>query len=217
MEILNNLIENAIKYTPHGEVIVDIRGAEDHVVISIKDSGIGIPTEDIQHLFQKFYRVDDQNTRVISGTGLGLYLCRRLAEIMGGRIWVESTYGSGSTFYLELPRITTQQADALKNQEQFKAQQDASLPSAGTIPSDTNSIDTTYSLYTPSTPPSTPAPATPKVPRSQALTPDQIAAYVAKQRELASSLSSREAPITPPPRNQPVSIPIRDQNEATKA
>lgn len=103
-EILNNLVENAIKYTPSGDVIVDINGDNDHVRISIKDSGIGIPREDVPHLFQKFYRVDNSATREIGGTGLGLYLCRRLAEVMGGRIWVESEFKKGSTFFVELPR-----------------------------------------------------------------------------------------------------------------
>ena len=103
-EVLNNLVENAIKYTPSGDVIVDVTGDNDHVRVSIKDSGIGIPREDIPHLFQKFYRVDNTATREIGGTGLGLYLCRRLAEVMGGRIWVESEFKKGSTFYLELSR-----------------------------------------------------------------------------------------------------------------
>lgn len=112
-EVLANLVENAIKYTPKGEVVIDIEGDDDHVVISIRDSGIGIPTEDIPHLFQKFYRVDNSDTREIGGTGLGLYLCRRLVEAMGGRIWVESEYKKGSTFSVELPRISHEEAQRL--------------------------------------------------------------------------------------------------------
>ncbi|MDT4848360.1 Adaptive-response sensory-kinase SasA [compost metagenome] len=107
------MIENAIKYTPHGDVVIDVGGDSEHVVISISDSGIGIPAEDIPHLFQKFYRVDNSDTREIGGTGLGLYLCRRLAETMGGRIWVDSEYKKGSTFYLEVPRISHEEATAL--------------------------------------------------------------------------------------------------------
>lgn len=118
-EVLDNLIENAIKYTPTGEVRVDVTGTEEQVVISIQDTGLGIPTEDISHLFQKFYRVNNMDRQSIGGTGLGLYLCRRLVEAMQGRIWVESNYGSGSTFFVELPRIDSQEAEILK-QEQAK-------------------------------------------------------------------------------------------------
>lgn len=112
-EVLSNLIENAIKYTPEGEVIVTIHGDDEHIVISIKDSGIGIPSEDIPHLFQKFYRVDNSATREIGGTGLGLYLCRRLTETMGGRIWVDTEWKKGSTFSVELPRISYEDANRL--------------------------------------------------------------------------------------------------------
>ena len=104
-EVIENLLENAIKYTPQGSIEVDISGDDTSVTLTIKDSGIGIPQEDIQHLFQKFYRVDNSDTREIGGTGLGLYLCRRLVETIGGKIWVESTYQSGSTFYVKLPRL----------------------------------------------------------------------------------------------------------------
>jgi PAS domain S-box-containing protein len=135
-EVLDNLIENAIKYTPQGEVRVDISGNEDKVVISIKDSGLGIPTEDIPHLFQKFYRVDNADRQSIGGTGLGLYLCRRLVEAMQGRLWVESTFGSGSTFFVELPRIDTREASRLKEeQERLVAQNTVMQPTpAAPIP-----------------------------------------------------------------------------------
>lgn len=112
-EVVANLIENAIKYTPDGDVIVDVDGDDSHVRVSVQDSGIGIPVEDIPHLFQKFYRVDNTATREIGGTGLGLYLCRRLAEVMGGQILVNSEYKKGSTFTLELPRIDHEEAERL--------------------------------------------------------------------------------------------------------
>ncbi|MFZ2545256.1 MAG: ATP-binding protein [Candidatus Saccharimonadales bacterium] len=112
-EVFSNLIENAIKYTLKGQIVVDVKGDDAHVVVSISDSGIGIPAEDIPHLFQKFYRVDNSDTREIGGTGLGLYLCRRLVETMGGRIWVESEYKKGSTFSVELPRISYEEANRL--------------------------------------------------------------------------------------------------------
>ena len=109
-EVVSNLIENAIKYTPSGEVIVNITGDDKQISISVKDSGIGIPAEDIPHLFQKFYRVDNSDTREIGGTGLGLYLSRRLAEAMSGNLRVESKYKEGSTFYLEIPRMNSSDA-----------------------------------------------------------------------------------------------------------
>ena len=109
-EVVSNLIENAIKYTPSGEVAVNITGDDKQISVSVKDSGIGIPAEDIPHLFQKFYRVDNSDTREIGGTGLGLYLSRRLAEAMSGNLRVESKYKEGSTFYLEIPRMNSSEA-----------------------------------------------------------------------------------------------------------
>ncbi len=109
-EVVDNLIENAIKYTASGEVIVDVIGDDKRISISVKDSGIGIPAEDIPHLFQKFYRVDNSDTREIGGTGLGLYLSRRLAENMSGTLRVESEYKKGSTFFLEIPRLSNDEA-----------------------------------------------------------------------------------------------------------
>jgi PAS domain S-box-containing protein len=111
-EIVSNLFTNALKYTKEGSVAVDITGDNDHVYIMVKDSGIGIPAEDLPHLFQKFYRVDNTDTREIGGTGLGLYLSRRLAEAMGGHLTVQSVYGEGSTFTVELPRTSKESAEA---------------------------------------------------------------------------------------------------------
>lgn len=116
-EALNNLIENAIKYTQHGKVTVGVVGDSDTVRITIQDSGIGIPKEDIPHLFQKFYRVDDSDTREIGGTGLGLYLSRRLTESMGGKINVESEYQKGSKFIIVLPRLTRDEALRLQGEQ----------------------------------------------------------------------------------------------------
>ena len=109
-EVVSNLIENAIKYTPSGEVVVNVTGDDKQISVSVKDSGIGIPAEDIPHLFQKFYRVDNSDTREIGGTGLGLYLSRRLAEAISGNLRVESKYKEGSTFYLEIPRMNSSEA-----------------------------------------------------------------------------------------------------------
>ncbi len=119
-EILNNLFENAIKYTPSGMVSVNVAGDNNNVQISVKDSGIGIPAEDIPHLFQKFYRVDNSETREINGTGLGLFLSRKLTESIGGFLDVESEYKKGSTFTVKLPRITRENAEKLKAIEDTK-------------------------------------------------------------------------------------------------
>lgn len=106
-EILGNLIENAIKYTPAGgSIYVNVLGDGDRVLINVTDTGIGISSDDIHHIFQKFYRADNSDTRTIGGTGLGLYIVKQRVEAMGGKVWAESAFGEGSTFYVSLPRIT---------------------------------------------------------------------------------------------------------------
>jgi PAS domain S-box-containing protein len=189
-EVLDNLIENAIKYTPKGSVSVDVTGSSDSVVVSIKDSGLGIPPEDIPHLFQKFYRVDNMDRQEIGGTGLGLYLSRRLVEAMQGRIWVESTYGQGSTFFVELPRIESQQAEILKQQQ---AAQAAQVPAPAPAPSP-QAVQSAPSMPQATPQPSPQAPPAPQntevkaattVPRGESLTRDQIAARVRQLEELA--------------------------------
>lgn len=120
-EAVTNLIENAIKYTKQG--LIEVKSSADtqnEVIISVKDSGIGIPAEDIPHLFQKFYRVDNRDTREINGTGLGLYLTRRMIEQLHGRIWVESELGKGSTFFIALPRLNQRQVKQLLNTQQVQ-------------------------------------------------------------------------------------------------
>lgn len=134
-EVVSNLIENAIKYTPSGEVIVNITGDDKQISISVKDSGIGIPAEDIPHLFQKFYRVDNSDTREIGGTGLGLYLSRRLAEAMSGNLRVESKYKEGSTFYLEIPRMSS--SDAKQRLESTEAESSKDSMPDSTVPEET--------------------------------------------------------------------------------
>ena len=113
-EVIANLIENAIKYTPSGNVTVnaEVKESEDSVVISVADTGPGIAEEDIPHLFQKFYRVDNTATREIGGTGLGLYISKQIVELFDGKIWVESKVGEGSTFFISLPRINPDAPDA---------------------------------------------------------------------------------------------------------
>ncbi len=103
-EVLNNLIDNAIKYSqPSGKVQVVITADQHFAQVRISDSGIGISPEDQKHLFQKFYRVNNSFTREVGGTGLGLYIARNLIELFGGKIWLESEEGKGSSFYFTLP------------------------------------------------------------------------------------------------------------------
>jgi len=116
-EVITNLFDNACKYTDQGKISLGLTGNDSVVQLYIRDTGAGIAPEDIPHLFQKFYRVDNSATRTIGGTGLGLFICRKIVELYQGRIWVESTMGSGSTFYINLPRLTTQKAEELMGAE----------------------------------------------------------------------------------------------------
>jgi len=107
-QVLFNLVSNAIKFSPAGGE-VRIRAWREpgepggQVVVAVADHGLGIPPEDLERIFQKFYRVRTPDRRDIYGTGLGLTICRQIVEAHGGRIWVESELGQGSTFYFALP------------------------------------------------------------------------------------------------------------------
>ena len=132
-EILDNLIENAIKYTPDGgEIWVNARGDGDKVLINVTDTGIGVAADDLAHIFQKFYRVDNSQTRQIGGTGLGLYLVKQRVEALNGRVWCESSFGDGSTFFVSLPRLTDQEYEkmrlAYENEQAVKAFADGAAP-----------------------------------------------------------------------------------------
>lgn len=116
-EVFQNLVDNAIKYTMQGKIEVRLTGDNSTIQVQISDTGGGIPAEDIPHLFQKFYRVDNSTTRTVSGTGLGLFICRKIVELYNGRIWVESQVGRGSTFFINLPRLSMQQAQTMQSQE----------------------------------------------------------------------------------------------------
>jgi len=104
--VVSNLISNAVKYSPNGkqvEIRCDLQA--DHVQISVKDQGMGITEEDLPRLFDRFYRVQSNQTELISGFGIGLYLCAEIVQHHQGKIWVESKPGEGSTFYFSLPLI----------------------------------------------------------------------------------------------------------------
>ncbi len=103
-QVFMNLIHNAIKFTPPGgRVDVEAFRQGDHCLVRIRDTGLGISAQDLPKVFNKFYQVDSSTTRQQSGTGLGLSICRELVHAHGGRIWVESARGKGTTFSFTLP------------------------------------------------------------------------------------------------------------------
>jgi two-component system, OmpR family, phosphate regulon sensor histidine kinase PhoR len=103
-QVLANLIDNAVKYSPAGgRIQLRLERVNGYVAISVADEGLGIPFSEQEHIFEKFYRLDPDMARGVGGTGLGLYICRELAERMGGNVRVSSRPGAGSTFFFELP------------------------------------------------------------------------------------------------------------------
>jgi two-component system phosphate regulon sensor histidine kinase PhoR len=103
-QVLLNLLENSLMYTPSGgRVEVEVKKSEGMAVVSVSDTGIGIPPDDIPRIFERFYRVDRARSRKFGGTGLGLAIVKHIVEAHGGRVWVESEVGKGSTFYFTLP------------------------------------------------------------------------------------------------------------------
>jgi PAS domain S-box-containing protein len=105
-QVLANLLANAIKYSlGAGRVEVRLEQRRTHLRIAVRDEGVGIPAREQERIFEKFYRLDPNMTGGVSGTGLGLYICRELVRRMGGSIWVESGEGTGSKFFVELPLV----------------------------------------------------------------------------------------------------------------
>ena len=102
--VVSNLISNAIKYSPDADnVKISCLSRPEEVCISVTDTGIGIKASDSVKIFDRYYRVESNSTRTISGFGIGLYLSAEIVHRHGGRIWVESEFGQGSTFYFSLP------------------------------------------------------------------------------------------------------------------
>ena len=103
-QVLDNIISNAMKYSPQGgKITFKMEEKEDHIVISVSDQGMGIPKENIQQIFERFYRVDKARTRKLGGTGLGLAIAKEMVEAHGGKIWADSVEGKGTTVAFTLP------------------------------------------------------------------------------------------------------------------
>ena len=208
-EIINNLIENAIKYTNTGGGIwVNVRGDGDRVLINVTDTGIGISPEDSKHVFQKFYRADNSETRTIGGTGLGLYIVKERVEAMSGSTWVESTFGEGSTFYVAFPRLTYEE---YLRRKQIEANTQAMTPQ--------NSAASTSAVSTPNEN-QTPAPMqfpTEMTTPSQAAVPvsttmnTPIQTETPMQAQTVSTIPTQEPATTPTMTNAPIQTPAPAQ------
>ncbi|WP_305042560.1 ATP-binding protein [Geoalkalibacter sp.] len=104
MQVLKNLLSNAIKYSPAGgEIFLGAKAQAGQIVICVRDQGLGIPAQDRERIFERFFRVDDNARHITGGIGLGLSLVREIIRAHGGKVWVESEVGIGSTFYISLP------------------------------------------------------------------------------------------------------------------
>ena len=115
-QILQNLIGNAIKFTENGCITVEAKEQEKEILVSVQDTGCGIPEESFGSIFDSFAQQDESNTRRFGGTGLGLAITKNLVELHGGKIWLESEIGKGSTFFFTLPKgDPNQKADSSFN------------------------------------------------------------------------------------------------------
>ncbi|MDY6959136.1 MAG: HAMP domain-containing sensor histidine kinase, partial [Halobacteriota archaeon] len=103
-QVVNNLVKNAIKFTPeHGKIGLGVENLEKFVLVKVSDNGIGIPKEEHENIFKRFYELGDYLSHESGGTGLGLAIVKGIVEAHGGEVWTESELGEGSTFYFTLP------------------------------------------------------------------------------------------------------------------
>jgi signal transduction histidine kinase len=102
-QIIINLLGNAVKFTEQGGVTVRVTREADHMIVAVSDTGLGVPEAHREHIFEAFTQVDQTATRAKGGTGLGLPVSRKLAELLGGTLTLDSHTGPGSTFVLRLP------------------------------------------------------------------------------------------------------------------
>lgn len=120
-QVIDNIMNNAIKYSPDGGIItVRLLETHNHVIMSISDQGLGIPRKDLGRIFDRFFRVDKARSRKQGGTGLGLAISKEVVNMLGGQIWVDSVEGHGSTFYISLPYVPYEEEDDWDDQEAEK-------------------------------------------------------------------------------------------------
>ncbi|MBI1662844.1 MAG: hypothetical protein IS860_05030 [Nitrosopumilus sp.] len=107
IEIFTNIVQKTVDFVPDdgGKIIMNVESKEKEIEVSISDNGIGMPKDKQEGLFQKFYQVDTSHTRKHGGSGLGLSICKGYIEDMGGKIWVESEAGKGTTFFFTIPKV----------------------------------------------------------------------------------------------------------------
>ncbi len=111
-QLLDNIVSNAVKYSPEGGTITcTLKTEKERIVISVKDEGVGIPKDNIPHVFDRFYRVDKARSRNLGGTGLGLAIAKEIVAAHGGSIWVSSEWGKGTTFSFTLPYDLNEEGD----------------------------------------------------------------------------------------------------------
>ncbi|NMC98560.1 MAG: response regulator, partial [Bacteroidales bacterium] len=119
IQILTNLISNAIKFTSNGEIAFGYQRKGDFLEFFVKDSGIGIPKEKQQLIFERFRQADISISEIYGGTGLGLSISKGFVELMGGKIWVESEPNKGASFYFTIPYIKATEQEIITNKETF--------------------------------------------------------------------------------------------------
>ncbi|MBR3368253.1 PAS domain-containing protein [Candidatus Saccharibacteria bacterium] len=223
-EIVSNLIDNAIKYTPSGKTIrVSTKNDKDRGVVVVQDAGIGITGADLQHIFQKFYRADNSQTREIGGTGLGLYIVKQRTEAMNGTVWAESVYGQGSTFFVSFPKLSQDEYEkrqiALANEMQLQKAQQMKQYQEATMAAQVNlgQAPQPATQQTPQSATPTPQPAIQQAPVAQ---PQYVQAAPTGTSQPAPQMPQQQAPVaqpaqpqpTAPPAQMPISPPNSTQN-----
>ena len=111
IQILSNLLSNAIKFSNKGQIVIAVEIQDNQLLFSVKDKGLGIDSKYHALIFERFYQVEQPESMVYGGNGLGLSICKAYVEFMGGKIWVESKLGVGSTFYFTLPYKPSEKND----------------------------------------------------------------------------------------------------------